>query len=315
MSVSAQENEELLITLFSPGTIFIFDEIEYESKICAKPRAQGGGGEPIADMYLEAKSTKDNVDNLVLKISLKKIGWEFIKNHMQRSDFEDVFFTESDTMIQNYLNQARELVREMPVIDLGGGTNKIIKKMGDGAITLGWEMMITNRNRGLAFGILERQFVREAILGEHIEDRRLHAVVNGNIIHNSGIPTHVLEMNLDENTTRENVFQTMITSEEFVRLHQEDLRVILKANNYRSLSSKTSSGRCDNQRYLFIQNKWSVDNSCLKRELVVGVERAFESNVESRLSLENALEQLGIDIRNVNLQNIPLCDSVPENHQ
>ena len=107
----------------------------------------------------------------------------------------------------------------------------------------------------------------------------------------------------------------MITSEEFVRLHQEDLRVILKANNYRSLSSKTSSGRCDNQRYLFIQNKWSVDNSCLKRELVVGVERAFESNVESRLSLENALEQLGIDIRNVNLQNIPLCDSVPENHQ
>jgi len=313
--MSAQENERLLENLFQPPARFIFEGIEYESEICAKPRVQGRGGEPITDVYLKAKPTKENVDNLILKISLKKTDWEFIKNHMKESDFVDVFFTESDTMIQNYLNRASELVRDVPVIDLGGETRKIIKKMGDGAITLGWEMMITNTNRGLSLGILERQFVREAVLGEHIEDRRRHAVVNGNIKDDSGIPTHVLEMNLNEHTTREDVFQTMITSEEFVTLHQEDLRVILKANNYRSLSNKTSSGRCDNKRYLFIQNEWSVHNSCLKRELVVDVERAFESNVESRLSLEDTLEQLGIDVRNVNLENIPLCEGVPENHQ
>jgi len=315
MSISAQENEELLIELFSPGTIFVFDEIEYESKICAKPRAQGGGGEPITDVFLKAKPTKEDVDDLELKISLKKIGWEFIKNHMQIGDFEDVFFAESDIMIQNYLNRARELVREMPVIDLGGGTRKIIQKMGDGAITLGWEMMITNRSRGLSFGILENQFVREAILGEHIEDRRRHAVVNDNIIHDSGIPTYVLEMNLNEHTTYEDVFQTMITSEEFITRHQNDLHVILKANNYRSLSNKTSSGRCDNQRYLFIQNKWSVDNNCLKGELIVDIERSFQSNVESRLSLEDALDQLGIEIRDVILEKIRLCHDVTENHQ
>ena len=205
-------------------------------------------------------------------------------------------------------------MQNIPVIDLGG-EGKINNRMSDGAITLGWEMMITDRDRSLSLGILDQQFVREAILGEHIELRRRHSLVNGSIIEDSGIPTHVLEMNLNGQTTHEDVFQTMMTSEEFITLHQDDLRVILKANNYRSLSNKTSSARCDNQRYLFIQNKWSVDNSCLERELIVNVERAFQSNVESRVSLENALEQLGIDIRNVNLQDIPLCDNVPENHQ
>ena len=36
---------------------------------------------------------------------------------------------------------------------------------------------------------------------------------------------------------------------------------------------------------------------------------------ERQLATQELSEQLGIDIRNVNLQNIPLCDSVPENHQ
>ena len=34
MPISAQENERKLLELFSPGTRFTFDGIEYESKIC-----------------------------------------------------------------------------------------------------------------------------------------------------------------------------------------------------------------------------------------------------------------------------------------
>ena len=315
MPITAQENERKLLELFSPGTRFTFDGIEYESKICAKPQAQGGGGEPITDMYLQAKPTKEKVDDLILKISLKKTDWEFIKNHMQKVDGLDVFFKEFETMIRNYLERASELVRDIPVIDLGG-EGKINGKMLDGAITLGWEMMITDRNRGLSLGILENRFVREAILGEHIEERRRHVLVNGDIINDSGIPTHVLEMNLDGDTTHEDIFQILRTSEEFVEAHQDDLRVILKANNYRSLrNDKTSSQRCDGSRYLIVQNRWFVKNGCLDRELICDFDKAFDRNDQSRESLEDALEQLGIDIRNVELEKVKLCDGVPENHQ
>ena len=178
--------------------------------------------------------------------------------------------------------------------------------------------MITDRNRGLSLGILENRFVREAILGEHIEERRRHVLVNGDIINDSGIPTHVLEMNLDGDTTHEDIFQILMTSEEFVEAHQDDLHVILKANNYRSLrNDKTSSQRCDGSRYLIVQNRWfaNLKNGCLSRELIADVDRVFEPNNQSRKSLEDALEQLGIDIRNVELEKVKLCDGVPENHQ
>ena len=92
MPISAQENERKLLELFSPGTRFTFDGIEYESKISDEPKSQDGYGCPITDLYLEAKPTKEKVDNLILKISLKKTDWEFIKNHMQKSDAEALFF-------------------------------------------------------------------------------------------------------------------------------------------------------------------------------------------------------------------------------
>ena len=175
MSISAQENERRLLELFPLGTRFNFGGIEYESTICGKPRVQGGGGEPITDMYLDAEPTDANADNLILQISLKRLDWEFVKNHMQNVDFTDVFFTEHQSEIQNYLRRANQLVNNIPVIDLGGNGPKINARMGEGSITLGWEMMITNANRGLSLGILSSRFVREAVLGEHIEQRRRHA--------------------------------------------------------------------------------------------------------------------------------------------
>jgi len=310
--MSAQENEIELMRLFAPGTRFVFtDGIEYVSQICTKPRPQTPGGEPITDVYIDALSTT-NKDHLILKISLKKIGWEFIKNHMQENDFTDIFFDDPEEQIQFYQNQSVQLLQNVPVIDLGIG-NKINARMGNGSMTLGWEMMITNRTRSLSLGVLPPRYVREAILGENMEERRRHALVNGKVINNSGIPTHVLEMNIDQNTTANDVFQTMVTSDEFVEEQQDNLHLILKANNYRSLSDKSSSGRCDGTRYLFVQNSWNLsENNCLSRQL--DTEHPFGENNPVRQSLENALERLGIDIRNVTLDMIPLCDGVTLNN-
>jgi len=309
--VSAQENEQKLMRIFDPNTRFVYEGIEYESKICAKPRPQTPGGEPITDVYVDALSIDDNT-HLILKISLKKIGWEFIKNHMQINDFTDIFFDEFEERIQFYQDQCMRLLREIPVIDLGRG-DKINARMQDGSMTLGWEMMITNRTRSLSLGILPPRYVREAILGENMEERRRHALINQEIINDSGIPTHVLEMNIDQNTTIENIFQTMVTADEFVEEQQDNLHIILKANNYRSLSNKTSSGRCDGTRYLFVQNSWNLcENNCLGQQL--NFEHPFDANNITRQSLEHILEHLGIDVRNVVLDNIPLCDGVPQNN-
>lgn len=310
--MSAQENELRLIRIFQPGTNFIYlDGQEYISEICSKPYPQTPGGEPITDVYLQARSiTSNNVLNL--KISLKKVGWEFIKNHMSESDFNDIFFDDIDNQIQFYLNQSQRLLMNIPVIDLGND-NKINRKMNNGSITLGWEMMISNRPRGLSLGILPDHYVREAILGEHMEERRRNAVVNGEIVNNSGIPTHVLEMDIDENTTREQIFQGLMTVEEFIFQYQNNLNVILKANNYRSLSRKSSKGRCDGQRYLFVTNKWRSDGNCLSCRLDFNF--PFQRNNRSRIDLEDSLTQLGINIRNVELDQIRICDDVLQNHQ
>ena len=145
MPISAQENERKLLELFSPGTRFTFDEIEYESKISDKPKSQGAGGEPITDLYLEAKPTKEKVDNLILKISLKKTSWEFIKNHMQKSDAEELFFDDYNEVIKNYIGRSYDLLKDLPVVDLGYDGEIINKKLQTGGFTLGWEMMVTKK--------------------------------------------------------------------------------------------------------------------------------------------------------------------------
>ena len=311
----AQENEEELRRVFAPGTTFVFtDGMEYVSQVCEKPRPQRPGGEPKTDVYLHAVPTTDDASDLILKFQLKKTTWEFIVNHMQTSEARDIFDADFEEMIQHYLQRSEELLVGQPVIDVGIIGRKIIRKMGAGAFTLGWEMMITKKNRGLSLGILPRQYVREAVLGERLEERRRHALVGDDVIPDSGIPTHVVELNLDGNTMPLDVFENMISAEEFITNYQDRCRVILKANNYRSLSNKTSSGRMDNKRYLFVQNMWSVsEDGCLTRGL--NFNEPFEPNIQPMQLLEGSLTQLGIDIRNVVLNDITFCNDVPENHQ
>ena len=318
MPISAQENERKLLELFSPGTRFTFDGIEYESKISDKPKSQGAGGEPITDLYLEAKPAKEKVDNLILKISLKKTSWEFIKNHMQKSDAEELFFDDYNSVIKNYIENSYDLLKDLPVVDLGYDGEIINKKLQTGGFTLGWEMMVTKKDRYESFGQLPGKYVNELVLGEHLQKNRRNAKVKGKVIPESGIPTYVLTKNLDENSTFEEAFneKVMLPIEKFMEKYQNYFHVILKANNYRSLrNDKSSKGRCDGSRPLFIQNRWFVKNGCLDRELICDFDKAFDRNDQSRESLEDALEQLGIDIRNVELEKVKLCDSVPENHQ
>ena len=167
-------------------------------------------------------------------------------------------------------------------------------------------------------GQLPGKYVNELVLGEHLQKNRRNAKVKGKVIPESGIPTHVLTKNLDENSTFEEAFneKVMLPIEKFMEKYQNYFHVILKANNYRSLrNDKSSKGRCDGSRPLFIQNRWFVKNGCLDRELICDFDKAFDRNDQSRESLEDALEQLGIDIRNVELEKVKLCDGVPENHQ
>ena len=318
MSVSAQENERILEKLFQYPARFIFEGIEYETEISDKPRSQDGDGEPITDLYIQAKPTKEDIDKLTLKISLKKTSWEFIKNHMQKSDAEELFFEDYNDVIQNYIDRSYELLKELPVVDLEYPGKIINKKLKPGGFTLGWEMMVTKKDRYESYGKLSPKYVNELVLGDHLQENRRNAIVDGEIKNNSGIPTHVLTKNLEEASTLEDIFndEIMLPIEKFMEKYQNSFHVILKANNYRSLrKDKTSKGRCDGSRPLFIQNRWFVRDGCLDRELICDFQKAFDRNDHSRESLESALKQLGIDIRNVNLQDIPLCDGVPENHQ
>lgn len=318
MSKKHSENERILRKLFSVGTKFVFDGIEYESKISDEPKSQDGDGCPITDLYLEAKPTKEKVDNLILKISLKRKDWAFIKNHMQKSDAQELFFDDYNKVIKNYIGRSYDLFKDLPVVDLGYDGEKINRKLDTGGFTLGWELMVTNAWRVESYGKLPGKYVNELVLGEHLQENRRNAIVGEKVIDNSGIPTHVLTKNLDENSTCEEALneEVMLPIEKFMKEYQDIFHVILKANNYRSLrNDKTSKQRCDGSRPLFIQNRWFVKNGCLDRELIYDFDKAFDRNDQSRESLEDALEQLGIDIRDVELEKVKLCDGVPENHQ
>jgi hypothetical protein len=315
---SAQENEKILKKLFQPPARFIFKEIEYESEISDKPMSQDGNGEPITDLYIQAKPTKEKVDNLILKISLKKTDWEFIKNHMQKSDAQELFFDDYDKNIKNYIERSYELLKDLPVVNLGWDGKIINNKLQLGGFTLGWEMMVTQKNRVESYGQLSEKYVNELVLGKHLQKNRRNAIVGGEEKKDSGIPTHVLTKNLDENSNFEEVFneEVMLPIKKFKEKYQDRFYVILKANNYRSLrNDKTSKQRCDGSRPLFIQNRWFVKNGCLDRELICDFDKAFNRNDENRESLEGALEQLGMNIGDIKLEGIPLCKDVPENHE
>lgn len=278
MGISFGAAEKHILELFSPGSSFVFNGINYRVVLAGKPTCSKG--EPKTDTYVLAKSIAGLGE---FKISFKKKNADFLENKINNVRAAQLFgdnwrevIIRATLALQNRF-ASRPLIYKQPY-----------KRTGAGAITLGWKFELLNVNSGDLSGnmFLTRDQVIDVYAGTNLSWDKRDAYVDGNIIKNSGIANFIL---FEENqpATVQDAANMLISIEDYVRYYP-NIYFACKALNYR-----TYEGKYDGNRPLAVYVDWDVQNGKLVSRLVFdtplqqGGDYAFGK-------LDRAMKSLGI---------------------
>ncbi len=192
-----------------------------------------------------------------IKISYKKENADFIENKMSAERAEQLFGDDWANIIEKSTTAISERFEERMLI-----YKNSYKRTEKGAITLGWKFELLNKNSGELSGkmlLTEEQVIDVYAGGKLAEDKR-NAMVNGEVIENSGVANYIL---MDENVhSAQDVVDKMIPIKDYVMAHP-DIYFACKALNYR-----TFAGKWDGDRPLSVQVNWNAEDNKLVPELV-----------------------------------------------
>ena len=253
MPVQFGESERYVLSLFSRGTQFYFNNTLYTVVISGKPTC--ARGEPKTDIYVQAKSDYDVQE---IKISFKQENADFLENKTNSERAEQLF----GPNWQNIISQAtRALANEFMARPLIYKSD--YRRTERGAITLGWKFELTNvLNGALSANMLlsERQVV-DVYSGSNLSLDKRDASVNGIIIRNSGIANYILFED-DLPASAQEAINRLITINEYAHMNP-NVYYACKALNYRSFLQKY-----DGNRPLAVYVDWRVVNNQLTHRLV-----------------------------------------------
>lgn len=244
--------ERRILGYFGRGTQILFNGKYYTVVEAGKPRC--ASGEPKTDIYVLVENADGTVE---IKISYKKENADFLENKITSVRAEQLFGSEWEKVIENSTMEIEDKFRERILIyrEKHGRTEK-------GSITLGWKFELLNKPGGILSGKmkLSRQQVYDVYAGTNLSDDKKNAVVNGNVIYNSGIADYILMV--DDISSAQEVINKMIPIDDYINLHP-DIYFACKALNYR-----TFSHRYDGNRPLSVQVDWHINNGKLSADLI-----------------------------------------------
>ena len=202
------KNEENIIRIFENTPVFNYNNREYRLLVCGKPRVQNGNGEPKTDIY--ARYIVDEKDIVEVKISLKQTDYNFLENKIGLERFETIVGKGNGKKWATII--AEEVLKQD-----GAGMLKsaepeygVVRRSGETPCTrylLGYRLDITNKPNGKrSFPLnLTLDEKKEVFTGATLEERKRNAVVNGQIIDNSGIANLLLEMDVNGTETPQDI--------------------------------------------------------------------------------------------------------------
>lgn len=263
--------------ILSPGTTFIYKTKTYTIVESGKPTCYKG--EPKTDIYVKAMCGDIYYE---FKISYKKENADFIENKTNSERAQLLLGDNWATIIESATRSISSAFYNKSLI-----YKKKKGKTDKGAFTLGWKFELLNKSNGDFSAIMDlsREQVVDVYAGTNLPEDKRNAMVNGNIIKNSGIANCILFK--DNISCVEDVFDNLYTIDEYVDEHP-DVYFACKALNYRSVKAKW-----DGNRPLSVYVNWFVKDNKLDYEIIFDKPLITKGNSVAE-NLISTLNKLGI---------------------
>lgn len=243
-------------------------------------------GEPKTDVYARLKDKTGNEKEI--KISIKKRNADFLENKTSATRAKEILGDDWAIIIEKATKKLQQQFenRYLVYFDKDGKTDA-------GSITLGWKFEILNKKSGKLSGKIDltKEQKIDVYAGTNLSEDKKDAVVNGQIIKDSGVATYILETDKDEVIDAQDVLEKIEPIDEYV--DGLDLYFACKALNYRSLYRQGGKiGKYDGNRPLAVFIKWTAKDGKLVGEMVFN-EPLLHDGDHSYENLINALKELG----------------------
>lgn len=296
MGRNFSDSERYIKKLFCKGTIFTYNNKQYEVVLSDKPTCSEG--EPKTDLYILANELESNTRK-ELKISVKKSNADFLENKIGSKRAFAILGQDWKYIICASILQLENNFKSKPLIykHKKGRTNA-------GSITLGWKFELLNKPSGILSNkiALSRKQVIDVYSGTNLPDDKKNSLINGTRIPNSGIANYLLIGNTESYLSVQCIIDNITPITTYVESHS-NIYLACKALNYRTFEQKF-----DGNRPLCVFIDWNVQNFKLTPTI------RFDSPLLTcgnsvALKLINALTKLNISTTNdITPQNISSTD-------
>ncbi len=280
------QSESLILSKFSVGTLFTYDNHIYTVKISGKPRPSSG--ECKTDLYI--KAVDENQQLREFKLSIKKDNYEFIENKPDKQRIIDIFGNDGINLLITAINKIENKFNSLKLI-------KYQPKDNSFTCTLGWKIEIFKNTKGkltVDFDLTSEQ-KKDIMCGTNLSDEKKNSTVNDQVILDSGVANLFLEIPATDATIKKENVQYFVDKfqsfEDVINDPNFKINARFTALNYRSDEDKW-----DGDRPLAVRVKWYQENRRLK-SMIIFDDPFGEHGNTVRINLQNIIKTLGIEKR------------------
>ena len=292
----ADNNAESSVRKILDHSEFVYKNNKYKIIQNEKP-----SGETKTDFYIVAVNLKNNIKK-TFTISYKKSTFTFVENKIQKDRAKIIYgsnwlkILKSQIMQKNSIKTNEYWKKSNPELSLEESFKKLpMINFKRKKIILGWryeiEQLDVSGNRTLS-GKIDEDIASKVFWDEGCKDNRRNAMVDGNIIPDSGIPNYILIRDPKKIQSADDVFSHMEDIQEYAKQHKE-LRADFMSQYYRLNSSNfwvTEGGSRD----FIVWIQWNVVDGKLDGRIVF--DRPFDKTSGNiNKNLMDCLDQMNIE--------------------
>lgn len=231
--------ENHIVTLFAPGATFNYKGKEFTSVVSDKPRVEKGGGEGKTDIYVKAVDADGNEEEI--KISYKKENADSYENWVSAARAEATFGENWRDVVSEAVEKNKEKFTSAKKYDRRKRSAKSNDK--GGSYTLGYAFDIRSNERNLSVRLdnLTHEQEKEIYSGATLPAVKKDCVVNGKVVKDSGVATHMLVS--DSAKTPQEAIDSLVSMDDYVSSHRGQLHMAFKAVNYYYYENKGEASR------------------------------------------------------------------------
>lgn len=228
-------SEHNLIKILLTQNRFVYNGKTYNVIFAGKPTIEAG--EPKTDVFLFAESADHEKIPFTRKISFKQPNHDFIENKISATRAAEILGPSWSKILTKYLSELAPKFSDRKLIFKNN-----YGRTSAGSFTLGWKVEFLNKKNGelsLKMPLSTAQVI-DIYSGRNLQANKRNAIINGQIIKNSGVADYILVG--EDYESIEDILNKLVDIKTYVNEYP-DIYLACKALNYRSFEKKFDGNR------------------------------------------------------------------------